>query len=449
MLWSYISGSPINQLLQLKPFIRSREYIAVELTETMEEDAVYDIKFYLKRVGFATIAAPVSCHFWTNAPYQQPTSTNNAWGNIIPNGTTSIPITDTSWTEIQFYHVASGNENYISFGNHFFDSQTELVETLPHPSPCQVNFNGEGYTFIDDVSVIMHPVPYAVRGDTTICIGETATLEAHGVDFSGWSLGTNPEIISSNPTLTFSPAQQETYRAWFGENFIDRTIYIANYPEVELGPDVTMCMGDTLTLDVTQEGMTYRWQDDSYASVYSITEENDYILRVTSAAGCAAFDTMHVDVSSRIDLGFDYEMKFCEDDSLTIFWDHEDQYNYLWSDGETDDSIVVNTTGWFWLESTFGECIYRDSAYATRYEYPNVYMGEDIMICEGLEISFDFTGEGHAYGWKKNGVTVSTSPTYTITSPGTYTSACSVSSYVVSRYTFVVFDFSENLMILP
>lgn len=65
-------------------------------------------------------------------------------------------------------------------------------------------------------------------------------------------------------------------------------------PIVNLGKDTTLCSGKTLSLDVTTSNANYLWQDGSINTVYTITREGFYWVKL-NVNGCESSDTIVVD----------------------------------------------------------------------------------------------------------------------------------------------------------
>ena len=62
---------------------------------------------------------------------------------------------------------------------------------------------------------------------------------------------------------------------------------------LSLGNDTTLCIGETLLLNATNSFATYKWQDNSINSKYTVTKEGTYWVRVTE--GCVTkSDTINV-----------------------------------------------------------------------------------------------------------------------------------------------------------
>ncbi len=69
---------------------------------------------------------------------------------------------------------------------------------------------------------------------------------------------------------------------------------IAGLP-VNLGPDATLCTGESLVINAGFVG-SYIWQDGSTNASYTITTGGQYYVSVTDVAGCTGSDTINVKV---------------------------------------------------------------------------------------------------------------------------------------------------------
>ena len=115
-------------------------------------------------------------------------------------------------------------------------------------------------------------------------------------------------------------------------------------PQVELGSDQTMCSGDTVSITYHSDSVSFEWGDGSTDSVIRVTQTGYYTVTVTNAGGCSASDSVFVNAlpAPEVNLGPD----------TTIFSNQEfllDADNsgasYIWSTGDTTQSITVNGEG--------------------------------------------------------------------------------------------------------
>jgi len=74
--------------------------------------------------------------------------------------------------------------------------------------------------------------------------------------------------------------------------------------------------------------------------------------------------------------------------------------SYLWSNGATTQTLVVNTAGTYWAEVTKNGCTARDTVIVSYYTVNPVNLGADTTICQGLTRTFDAGPcPGCAYQW--------------------------------------------------
>lgn len=185
-------------------------------------------------------------------------------------------------------------------------------------------------------------------------------------------------------------------------------------PTVDLGPDVDLCQGQTVTFDLTGTASGFLWSNGSTDP--SITTGTAGFLQVeVTTDGCSATDEVEVTVAPVpvVDLGADRTI--CAGTPLTL-----DAFTpgatYLWSNGSTDPQVEVTTSGTYGVEVTLGNCSTQDAATITVTPLPQVDLGPDRWTCPGSPVTFDATTPGATYLWN-NG---STDATLTTDMPGTY-----------------------------
>src|SRR5690606_12230226 len=120
-------------------------------------------------------------------------------------------------------------------------------------------------------------------------------------------------------------------------------IAVLDLGALDLGADVTLCDGETVTFTTAVPGASIIWSTGSSAS--SITTGNAGTIWVEAAQGaCSVSDTVEVLVlpAPSVDLGAD--LTLCAGDATTL-----DATNagatYQWSTGETTPIISVSSAG--------------------------------------------------------------------------------------------------------
>lgn len=77
------------------------------------------------------------------------------------------------------------------------------------------------------------------------------------------------------------------------------TLIALEVPEVDLGPDHSLCYGDEWLITV-EDAATYLWQDGSTSDSYLVTAPGTYQVTATHSNGCTADDTVEVVASPLI-----------------------------------------------------------------------------------------------------------------------------------------------------
>ena len=115
----------------------------------------------------------------------------------------------------------------------------------------------------------------------------------------------------------------------------------------------------------------------------------------------------------------------------------------IWSTGETGDTITVNSSGYYWVETQYYGCVSRDSFHVEMTAAPTVDLGADISTCDASTVELDATVPGAAvYLWSNN----NTTPVIQVTQPGSYwvqvdLGACSVRDTIEVALANLQFDF--------
>ncbi len=141
-----------------------------------------------------------------------------------------------------------------------------------------VNING--CTIKDSIKVNFNPVPVVFLGnDTTICEGKTVTLNAGNPQNSyAWNDG------SSLPFLKVAKQGQYSVKVTSNGCIAGDTINVLfqSLPKVNLGGDTTICLFDSLVLNVFFPGASYRWNNGSVSPGYTVYKAGLYTVQVSN-----------------------------------------------------------------------------------------------------------------------------------------------------------------------
>jgi gliding motility-associated-like protein len=234
------------------------------------------------------------------------------------------------------------------------------VITTPYIVTATNAFNCSAYDTV--VVTVIQPMNLTTSGNDSICIGQSANLLASGAATYIWTPGaTLSSTTVSNPVAT--PALTTIYRVvgYDGFNCFTDTAFIVvavgNYPTVNLGPDITLATGTVHPLNSTiTNGPIAQWLwvpatdlncNTCPVPLATIKKDITYIVKVTSAYGCSATDTISIKT-------------FCEDSQVFI-------PNAFSPDGDgINDILMVRGKGivsvkFFRIFNRWGELIFERS----------------------------------------------------------------------------------------
>ncbi|HPI54360.1 MAG TPA: gliding motility-associated C-terminal domain-containing protein [Chitinophagaceae bacterium] len=258
---------------------------------------------------------------------------------------------------------------------------------------------------------VANPPLFNLGNDTTLCSGSSLLLTATTAGASYlWQNG------STGPT--FNVSQSGTYWVKVTQNCstVDTIHVLFNpLPIVNLGPDKSICFGDTLVLNVTSNNATYHWQDNSSNPTYKASHSGIYWVDVT-VNQCTASDTLNLTVNPYFTVNIGSDQTLCEGDTLRLQTNNTNA-TYQWQDNSTWSYYDATETGTYSVEVSINNCKERDTAVVTFQPTPLVNLGPDMSLCKNETIQLNAYTTGATYTWQDN----SHGPIFLVKQNGLYT----------------------------
>ena len=182
-------------------------------------------------------------------------------------------------------------------------------------------------------------------------------------------------------------------------------------PLLNLGPDMSLCPGNTLELHALPGFQTYQWQDGSMDSTYKVTGPGIYYVTTTNACALTYSDTVKVIEHPPIPFDIGSDITICDHDTATITAP-TGFINYQWNtyniNADTGQVVRVfpamNYMYKVTAEKTPG-CFASDSLLVTVKHVPPVNLGNDTSFCMNQSIVLD-AGSGYdTYAWNTGATT--------------------------------------------
>ena len=214
------------------------------------------------------------------------------------------------------------------------------------------------------------------------------------------------------------------------------TIFISLHqiPNFNLGPNKTICDGDSVLLDVGNG-----WSDIIWSGGYSgqknyVKTAGDYSVQVIDENGCEANGKMSLIVNSIPIMNLGNDVEVCHEDEFIFSTTPNNFDSYLWHDGSTSEKFkTTNPQVISVLVTDQNGCFAADSVLFTNLPPVEVNLPENQTICEGqiYEILVpDFDENSHTFLWND----ASTNSSLQVQKAGDY------SVYVTNGHGCVGFD---------
>jgi len=195
--------------------------------------------------------------------------------------------------------------------------------------------------------------------DTVLCAGESLLLDATtpGATYL-W------QDSSSTPTFVITESGTYWVEVTVGCSRASDTITVTySQPSVNLGPDTTLCQGQSLTLEASSVGASYLWEDGSTDPSVLVTEEGVYWVEVRTQCDTVG-DTITVRFEPPPDVDVGQDTSLCEDQVLVLDATTAGA-TYLWQDSSTASTTVVANPGYFWVTVNRNGCMGTDTLLVT------------------------------------------------------------------------------------
>lgn len=217
-----------------------------------------------------------------------------------------------------------------------------------------------GNNSTDTMQLSFFPLPQVDLGnDTTICPGDSIELlVAGGYDTYLWNNGTQ----DSSAVVTSGGTNWVTVQDFCGETASDTiNVSFSPLPQVEIGNDTTLCLGDSLLLDAAGNFTNYLWYDATMGSSIYAANPGTYWVQVTDACGLTDSDSMTVSADSPQGVELGNDTVLCAGDQIVL--DAGAGFDtYLWQDNSTSASYTVNLPGTYFVSAiNAAGCSYADT----------------------------------------------------------------------------------------
>jgi len=198
----------------------------------------------------------------------------------------------------------------------------------------------------------------------------------------------------------------------------DIAVEITSPPEdlgLDLGGPEFSC--SSFEIDPQQPGPIFHWSDGSDGPTLVVSATGTYVLTISD--GCSSsIDSVEVIIGGNnppVDLGPD-QLTICAGETYTISLDPA-LSTYEWNDGSHDPDMTINSPGLYSVTLDDGCTSSTDQINIQVMDPPlPIMLGEDMVLCAGDELSWQFDPLQGQYMWQDG----STGSSYSVQTPGIY-----------------------------
>ncbi len=210
------------------------------------------------------------------------------------------------------------------------------------------------------VNPALPPPTISVLGSTNFCEGDNVMLSALSNEASGylWSDGSTTQMITVSTSGAFSCIVLDDAGCQSQSSITVNTVVHPNPapPVISILGDAVICEGDTTVLSASAGFEEYFWSNGAIDQAIDVTAAGAYSCYVVDENGCESLpsDTLVTEVRPlppMPNIEPSGGLIFCEGESITLTAD-DDYLSYLWSTGETTQTITVNSSGNFYYTAT-------------------------------------------------------------------------------------------------
>ncbi|HET9486821.1 MAG TPA: gliding motility-associated C-terminal domain-containing protein [Chryseosolibacter sp.] len=195
-----------------------------------------------------------------------------------------------------------------------------------------------------------------IGDDLDFCEGEVAALDAGpGKESYLWSTGQTSQTIQvSTPGEYWVKVERE-------DCVLYDTIQVdVKKGHLDLGPDVTVCRGDTAHID-GKENFSWKWSTGSTEQFLNTTTAGKYWVSVFDYTGCVASDTILLTLKERPPANLGNDILKCREEQVMLDASFPDA-TFLWENGSTSPTRTIKDAGKYAVKVTWNNgCSATDS----------------------------------------------------------------------------------------
>ena len=260
-----------------------------------------------------------------------------------------------------------------------------------------------------NASVSITPATTQFCSNTSVTLNASASSQG-SISTYAWSNNSTASSITVRSAGTYRVTVTDQYGCTASAS---RTLSRLDAPTAAISGNAYICTGNNTTLTASG-GVGYVWSTGATTPSINVSEPNEYYVVARASNGCT--DTAYVTVANFNEVVISGNTSICAGESTTL--SVTECTSYLWSTGETTQSIEVSTEGLYSVTATNAQCEANTSVYVAVNALPTPTITGTTAICGGTSTTLTANG-GTSYAWNNGANTqsieASSAGAYTVT----------------------------------
>ena len=250
----------------------------------------------------------------------------------------------------------------------------------------------------DTINVSINPLPVVDLGnDSAICLDSNLVLNPKvGVSWL-WNNGDTTQALLVNTAGDYEVTVADANGC---ENDDEINLSINPLPQVELGEDTAICIGEIITFDA-EVGEIWLWNNGEETKTTNVNTAGDYSITVTDENGCVNYDTILLGIHSLPDVELGGDTSICKENNYLIHSNAPTALTYLWNNGSRDSELEsFGKLDYSVIVTDSNECVNYDTIQIDTFESPKVVINiQDTAICFGDSVKLEVAQDYNFYAW--------------------------------------------------
>ncbi len=241
---------------------------------------------------------------------------------------------------------------------------------------------------------------------TPVAFCETENIEIGIANNTDWTYEWSNGVFTSTQSINTPGAYALTAKNGTCATTQQMDVTMDAMPTIDLDSVYQICDGNLVELSVPFfPNWQYTWNNGSTANSLTVNAPGNYVLSIVNGT-CSVADSAQVEVFEQPNVALPNDLAICQGDDVEIGVDTNSAFTYSWNNGVNTPKQVVNSQGWYVLETSNYICHDRDSIYVRVDSKPNINLPDTVLFCEGdsveAKVSFVYSWN---YEWSNNSAT--------------------------------------------